>query len=50
MAPSFVGIQPLIGKQFGESALGKAADASEEIAQVGERIDVALLAGRDEAG
>jgi hypothetical protein len=38
----------MIGKQFGESILGVIADALEEIAQVGKRIDVEPLAGGDE--
>ena len=42
--------QPLVGEQFGQSLLGMAADAFEEIAQVGKRIDVEPLAGGDEAG
>ena len=41
---------PVIGKQFGKVVFGVITDACEEIAQVGERIDVEPLAGRDEAG
>jgi len=41
---------PLVGKQFGESALRMGTDAFEDVAQVGKRIDVQPLAGGDKAG
>ena len=34
---------PLVGKQFGKAGLGMAADAREEVAQVGEGVDPQTL-------
>ena len=41
---------PLVGKQLSKVALGMAADASEEVAEVGERVDGEALASGDQAG
>lgn len=43
-------IHPLVGKQLCESALRMAADALEDVAQVGERVDTEPLVGGDKAG
>jgi hypothetical protein len=41
---------PLVGKQLGQSAGRVSAEAFEDVAQIGKRIDVESLARRDEAG
>lgn len=41
---------PRVGKQFRESAFRMAADAFEDVAQIGKRIDAEPLACGDEAG
>src|SRR2546426_9721958 len=41
---------PLVGKQLGDSVLRMGADAFEDVAQVGKRIDAESFARGDEAG
>ena len=40
---------PLVGEEFGQSALGVSADALKQIAQISEGIDTESLRSRDEA-
>ena len=40
---------PLVGEEFGQSALGVSADALQQIAQISEGIDTESLRSRDEA-